>query len=91
MHSYELAHLHLGILEQVADILLGAAHVLVQNLRPCTVPISTAVIAFVTHAQSQFIYQHTVDNLWFDGIEHLADLAGHQCLARARGPIQQDT
>lgn len=32
-----------------------------------------------------------VDDLWLAGVEHLADLPGHQSLTTARRPEQQDT
>lgn len=31
-----------------------------------------------------------VDDLWFTGIEHLADLPGHECFTTARRPKEQD-
>lgn len=56
----------LGVGEQLADVGLGLAHVLVEDLG-------------------------AVDDLWFAGVEHLADLPGHQRFTTARGPEEQDT
>lgn len=56
----------LSVGEQLADVGLGLAHVLVEDLG-------------------------AVDDLWFAGVEHLADLPGHQRFTTARGPEEQDT
>lgn len=55
----------LSLGEQFADVGLGLANVLVEDLG-------------------------AVDNLWFAGVEHLANLPGHQCFAAARRPEEQD-